>query len=220
MQSESHRLLVLPPLPSSSDFLPLSSLPVFNHTFNFTGRPDEEFLVFAEPDSLRCDFRRSGRRSLITLLWWSLCVVHGLACVCWKWFCFSSRVCSSANKSYLCTGKWYWKCQQCKGNACVVDLPHSVSYFLLLRYDPWHVLSSLGPWFLVGCTRNQKVAEYVALRLQCLTFYLPAFRNNILLQSILHLLRVFVLSRLLSVAVQLRLICSALYERGAVYSTH
>lgn len=130
------------------------SLPVFNHIFNFTGRSCEEFLVFGEPDSLRCDFRHSERCSLITLLWWSLCVFMGLPVCVGSGFCFSSHVCSSANKSYLCTGKWYWKCQQCKANACFVDLPHSVSYFLLLRYDPWHVLSSLGPWFLVGCTRN------------------------------------------------------------------
>lgn len=39
---------------------------VCNNIFNSPGRPREEFLVFGEPESLQCDFRHSGQRSLIT----------------------------------------------------------------------------------------------------------------------------------------------------------
>lgn len=71
----NHRLFWCPPpFPPSSDFLPQSSLLVCNNIFNFTGRPREEFLVFGEPESLQCDFRHSGQRSLITSLWRCLCV--------------------------------------------------------------------------------------------------------------------------------------------------
>lgn len=65
--TESHTpLLVPPPFPPSSDFLPRSSPLVCNNIFDLTGRPQEEFLVFGEPESLQCDFRHSGQRSLIT----------------------------------------------------------------------------------------------------------------------------------------------------------
>lgn len=75
--------LVPPPFPPPSDFLPPSSPLVCNNIFNFTGHPREEFLVFGEPESLQCDFRHSGQRSLITSLWRSLCVFMCLrVCVC------------------------------------------------------------------------------------------------------------------------------------------
>lgn len=108
--------MLLLPLPLSRGFL-LSSYPsVCNHILNFTGRPHKGFLVFGEPDSFWCDFRHAARWSLITFLWWGLCVFMWLrVCVCWKWFCFPSHACSSANKSYQFTGKWYWKCQWYKG---------------------------------------------------------------------------------------------------------
>lgn len=137
---ESHTSMpVLPPFPLCVDFLPWSSLLVCNNIADFTGRPQEEFLVFGEPESLQCDFRHGGQQSLITWLWQSQCE-RMCMCVHWRFVCFPSHVLSSANKSYVLVGKEYWECQQqWKGNACCVVLPLSVSYFLVLRYDLWHV---------------------------------------------------------------------------------
>lgn len=95
----------------------------------------------------------------------------------WVWRSYSP-VC---NLFHLFTGKWYWKWEQCKRISCFVDLLLSVSYFLLLRYDLWHVTFSVTfypiSWLLIGGMEDQKVARCVALwpqHLQHLTFYLPA----------------------------------------------
>lgn len=62
--------LSTPPAPphlfGTPDFLFPSLLLVCNNIFNFTGRSREKFLVFGEPESLQCDFRRTGQHSLIT----------------------------------------------------------------------------------------------------------------------------------------------------------
>lgn len=60
------------------------------------------------------------------------------------------------------------------GNACCLVLPLSVSYFLVLRYDLWHVAFSVGPLMHIGDMEDQQVAGCVALGLQRLTFCLPA----------------------------------------------
>lgn len=167
--------MAFPPVPLSSDFFFHSSLPVCNHMFNFTGHSPRGIPGVWWTGLYPLRFQ-TQRTAVINQLCYDRACVCSCACkcVCWKWFCFPSHACSSANKPYLFTGKWYWKWEWCKGIACFVDLPLSVSYFLLLRYDLWHVTFSLGPWLLVGGTEDQKVAGCVALRLQPLTFYLPA----------------------------------------------
>lgn len=42
-----------------------------------------------------------------------------------------------------------------QGNASFVDLPLCLSYFLLLRYDLWHVPLSQGPWLVVWVVVEQ-----------------------------------------------------------------
>lgn len=190
MLSESRTLSVPPPFPS--DFLPRSSPLVCNNIFNFTRRPREEFLVFGEPESLQCDFRHSGQRSLITLQWRRPCVcvcvcAHVFAYVCWKWFCFPSHACSSANKSYLFVWKWYWKCQRCEG-ICVFCCSSSLCWLFPIA-QIWALACRFLQGAMTACRwyGGTKGGWLCGPRATASHFLLASLRRNILLEFLLGL---------------------------------